>query len=107
MCSSLLLALALSTLERPTTSIEALFHPHSGREISAWIERGAARFAARLERSWTPRPEWGDMCLSLLQGDDLRPGKGWYQPSVDRRGWEWLRARFDRDLDASISRDEL
>jgi len=65
------------------------------------------RLGEVIERSWRGRPEWGDMAVSLLKGEGLDGEKGWWRSGGKRRGWEWLRSRFDSDSNGRIGREEL
>jgi hypothetical protein len=54
------------------------------------------------------RTEFGEMFLSILaRGADMGPGRGWFHPSQSRYDWKWLAARYDRNGDGRITRDEL
>jgi Ca2+-binding EF-hand superfamily protein len=47
------------------------------------------------------------MAVSLLKGEGLDGEKGWWRSGGKRRGWEWLRSRFDADSNGRIGREEL
>lgn len=65
------------------------------------------RFAEMLSNDWNDVPEWGVMMISLLKGEPMGPGAGWFLPSQKRYDWGWLAGKFDKNGDGSISRDEL
>jgi Ca2+-binding EF-hand superfamily protein len=102
-------------MQRPPHSILFLFLALTGLGTgSARAEDGlglARRVGDLLDRVWRQRPEWGDMAVSLLKGEGLdgeKGGeKGWWRSGGRRRGWEWLRARFDADSNGRIGRSEL
>lgn len=60
-------------------------------------------------RAWTnPRmPEFLEMLLTLLKGQSMGPGDGWYHDGQTRFGWNWLAARHDLNQDGSITREEF
>jgi hypothetical protein len=62
-----------------------------------------------LERAWPEHPEWVAMFVDILQGSQLGPEDGWFRKAVARSRYDWdgARARFDRDDDGRISRDEF
>jgi hypothetical protein len=66
-----------------------------------------SRFGQMLAADWNDRPEWGDMLIALLQGEDLRPPFGWYRPSELKFGFDWLSANCDANADGLIDKDEL
>lgn len=65
------------------------------------------KFGELLAKDWKNRPEWADMLIVLLKGDDMGPGAGWFKPSEKRYDWKWISERFDADSDGSISPEEL
>jgi Ca2+-binding EF-hand superfamily protein len=65
------------------------------------------KFAALLATDWKNRPEWADMLISLLKGENMAPGAGWFKPSEKRYDWKWISERFDADSDGKISPEEL
>lgn len=65
------------------------------------------QFGAMLSVDWRDRPEWGDMLIALLQGEELRPGAGWFKLSQKRYDWSWLSAKFDANADGPVTKDEL
>jgi hypothetical protein len=65
------------------------------------------RFGQMLAADWNDRPEWGDMLIALLQGEDLRPPFGWYRPSELKFGYDWLSAKCDANADGFIDKTEL
>jgi Ca2+-binding EF-hand superfamily protein len=81
--------------------------PEEAAGPGSLAEELASKAAAAIERAWRGRPEWGDMLISVLKGEDPGAGASWFKPREDRRGWDWLRERFDADADGRISREEL
>jgi len=65
------------------------------------------KFADLLSKDWKKRPEWADMLIVLLKGDNMGPGAGWFKPGEKRYDWKWLSERFDADANGSISPEEL
>ncbi len=61
-----------------------------------------------LDEAWPERPEWLDMYTDILQGSQLGPNDGWFRraKAQSRFGWDATRARYDRDGDGKIARDE-
>src|SRR5947209_20494810 len=53
------------------------------------------------------RIEFVRMLSAVLGGSHMGPGEGWFGPGRGRRGWNWLRERFDADRDNRISRREF
>jgi hypothetical protein len=66
-----------------------------------------SRFGEMLAADWNDRPEWGDMLIALLKGEDLRPPLGWYRPSELKFGFDWLSASLDANADGIIDKTEL
>lgn len=67
----------------------------------------AGRLGELIERDWKDRPEWADMATALLKGEPMRMGMGWWKPSAQRHGWEWLRQQCDADGDGIVEATEL
>lgn len=65
------------------------------------------QFGQMLSADWRDRPEWADMLIALLQGEELRPGAGWFKLSQKRYDWSWLSAKFDANADGPVTKDEL
>jgi hypothetical protein len=59
-----------------------------------------------LEGDWQNRPEWGDMAVALLKGEEMAMGMGWWRPAAKRYDWDWLRQRYDANADEIVKRDE-
>src|SRR5262245_31768718 len=57
--------------------------PMTPPTLAAVIEQLSAEsqkaFAELLAADWKKRPEWGDMLISLLKGEDMAPGVGWFR----------------------------
>jgi Ca2+-binding EF-hand superfamily protein len=51
-------------------------------------------------------PDLEAMARAIAAGK-MGPNQGWYRPGESRYGWEWLRARLDKDADEGITADEL
>jgi hypothetical protein len=66
-----------------------------------------SKFGQMLAADWKDRPEWGDMLIALLKGEDLRPPLGWYRPSELKFGFDWLSANCDANADGVIDKIEL
>jgi hypothetical protein len=60
-----------------------------------------------LEQDWKRRPEWGEMAIAILKGEQMRVGMGWWKTTVKRFDWSWLRGNFDSNQDGVIDRTEL
>jgi hypothetical protein len=60
-----------------------------------------------LEQDWKDRPEWGDMVVAILKGENMRMGMGWWRTSGRRYDWNWLHAHLDQDQDGKIDRSEM
>lgn len=60
-----------------------------------------------LEQDWKDRPEWGDMAIAILKGENMRLGMGWWKPTAKRYEWDWIAGRFDSDKDSKVSREEF
>ncbi len=72
-----------------------------------WI---AAGFQSRLLEFYGksfPRSEAARMLTTVLRGEQLRAGFGWYDPSQFRFGWKWLASRFDANGDGRIVKSEF
>ncbi|MBI1901657.1 MAG: hypothetical protein HYS13_11185 [Planctomycetia bacterium] len=63
--------------------------------------------AEMLDRDWKDKPEWAEMAVAVLRGDEMRVGSGWWRPSTKRYDWKWLRANFDADADGTVSAEEF
>jgi hypothetical protein len=60
-----------------------------------------------LERTWRNRPEWGDLMVDILKGQDMKLGSGWWRQASTRYDWNWLRDTFDADANGRVDRNEL
>ena len=107
MTTWLVLALGLELRLPHACWADGLSSPERVRAAIEALEEAGDRVARALGSVWTRRPEWADMLLSILQGEEPRLGAGWYRPSEDLRGWDWLRERFDQDGDGRVSRSEM
>jgi hypothetical protein len=47
------------------------------------------------------------MAVAILKGEAMDTRKGWWRPARHRLGWDWLRGRFDANLDGWLDRAEL
>lgn len=57
---------------------------------------------------WPPRlPEYVEMLRDVLLDRNMGPGIGWFHPGESRYSWSSLAARFDRNGDNRIGRDEF
>jgi thiol-disulfide isomerase/thioredoxin len=65
--------------------------------------------AKALAEAWPERPEWLDMYTDIIMGSQLGPNDGWFRRAVaqTRFGWDATRARYDRDGDGKVARDEF
>jgi Ca2+-binding EF-hand superfamily protein len=63
--------------------------------------------AEMLASDWKDRPEWAEMLITMLAGQEMGPGAGWYQRSQKKHDWEWFYAKFDINQDGHVARDEL
>ncbi len=54
------------------------------------------------------RPEWLQMYEAILHDEPMGPSNGWFKTSrtQTRYGWDAVHARYDRDDDGAIVRDE-
>src|SRR5438132_642200 len=50
-------------------------------------------------------PEIVEMIWAIAGGREMAPGEGWFHPSQNRYGWEWLSARYDADKNGRITRE--
>jgi len=64
-------------------------------------------FAAMLALDWQDRPEWAEMLITMLAGEEMGLGSGWFQPSQKKHDWEWLAAKLDINQDGHVARDEM
>lgn len=62
-----------------------------------------------LEKAWPDHPEWVAMLVDILGGSQLGPGDGWFRKAVARTRYDWSSAlaRFDKDVDGSITPAEF
>lgn len=60
-----------------------------------------------LEQDWKRRPEWGEMAIAILKGEQMRVGMGWWKTTVKRYDWSWLAGNFDANRDGVVDRAEL
>ena len=65
------------------------------------------QFGQLLEQDWKRRPEWGEMAIAILKGEQMRVGMGWWKTTVKRYDWSWLRGNFDANQDGVVDRAEL
>lgn len=79
--------------------------------LAAVVEKLSAEsrkaFADLLATDWKKRPEWAEMLIALLKGDNLAPGVGWFKGSEKKYDWKWISEHFDADSDGKISPEEL
>jgi hypothetical protein len=57
-------------------------------------------------RDWR-KLEIVQMLSAILHGSQMGPGEGWFHDGQSRYGWKWLAARYDRDHDGTITRQEF
>lgn len=71
--------------------------------------RAGAWLSAHLKSACPDHPEWLAMFADILRGSQLGPEDGWFPKAVaqTRFGWPATRARFDRDGDGEIAREEF
>ena len=89
---------------------DALAPPGGSHDPDAPARPDPARMAAVATGSLWPeavRPEWAEMLLSVLRGDMLEDGKGWWKPSECRLDWTWLASKLDHDRSGELSRSEV
>jgi hypothetical protein len=61
-----------------------------------------------LDRDWEDRPPWADMAISILQGQSMGNGDGWFTGSERRHDWPWLAERYpDAAKDDQITSEEI
>lgn len=60
-----------------------------------------------LEKDWRDPPEWGHEAIAILKGDGMRAGTGWWKAPEKRYDFRWLREKFDRDGDGTVTLSEL
>lgn len=65
------------------------------------------KFGEMLQKDWPDRPEWADMLIVLLKGENMGPGAGWFKPSQKKYDWPWISDRFDADSDGKVTAEEL
>ena len=75
--------------------------------VSRLSSESRAKFGQMLAADWQDRPDWGEMLIALLRGDEMRPPFGWYRPSELKFGYNWLSGRFDANADGIIDKTEL
>jgi Ca2+-binding EF-hand superfamily protein len=66
-----------------------------------------AKLGEMLATDWKDRPEWVEMLIPLLKHEEMQPTSGWFKPSDKKYDWAWLAARFDKDQDGVIEKQEL
>lgn len=66
-----------------------------------------AKLGEMLAADWKDRPEWVEMLIPLLKHEEMQPTTGWFKPSDKKYDWAWLAARFDKDQDGVIEKQEL
>jgi len=64
-------------------------------------------FGEMLRQDWQNPPEWVEMLIAILTGEDLGAGHGWFKPSQLKYTWDWLADKFDSDGDGTVVADEL
>jgi hypothetical protein len=52
-------------------------------------------------------PEAAEMFLTIVAGQPIGPGGGWFHPSKSMYNWKWLRAKMDADRDGAVTRKEF
>lgn len=67
----------------------------------------AKLFAQQLEKDIKDRPEWVDMAISMLKGEPMGAGKGWYTGSKYKLDFKWLLDNFDDNGDGFVVKNEI
>jgi hypothetical protein len=78
-----------------------------GAVVESLRPEGRQELGQMLKSDWRDRPEWGDMLVALLVGEEMGPRFGWYKPSEKKHDWSWLSSKFDFNADGPVTRDEL
>jgi hypothetical protein len=62
-----------------------------------------------VEKVWPEHPEWFAMLVDILEGSQLGPNDGWFRKAKmkTRLDWKATAARYDKDDDGRIARDEF
>lgn len=63
--------------------------------------------AKMIESDWKDRPEWAEMAMAVLRGQEMQPGMGWWKPAEKKYTWVWLRRRLDKNGDNQIDLEEF
>lgn len=66
-----------------------------------------AKLGEMLATDWKDRPEWVEMLIPLLKNEEMQATTGWFKPSDKKYDWAWLAARYDKDQDGVIEKQEL
>jgi|SRR5579872_1210018 len=94
---------AVSDAETPP----AMTPPTLAAVIEQLSVESRKKFADLLATDWKQRPEWAEMLIVLLKGENMGPGSGWFKPSEKKYDWEWIADRFDANSDGKITPEEL
>jgi len=65
------------------------------------------RLGEMMDQDWKDRPEWAQMAASLLKGEPMAPGRGWFKQGEKRYNWDWVAQTYDADKNGTIVPDEL
>lgn len=90
-----------------TSTPVAMTPPTLAAVVDQLSPKSRKQFAELLEKDWKKRPEWADMLIVLLKGDNMGPGAGWFKSSEKRYDWKWISDRFDANSDGTITPEEL
>jgi len=77
----------------------------NGRLVLAGVLLAAA--TGRADEPARHRGEFLQMWDAILDGSQMGPGDGWFKPGQARYTWERLAARFDKNKDGRITKEEL
>lgn len=68
----------------------------------------ANRLGDLIDRDWDGRPPWAEMAVTILKGEAIGSGKGWFTGSERRHDWDWLSQTFaEAAADKQIRRNEI
>jgi hypothetical protein len=87
--------------------------PEMDQAARDWLDSPASeafgKWLVKALDSYPDHPEWLAMFADILQGSHLGPPDGWFRKAVaqTRYDWKYLFARYDRDGDGVIQRDEF